>query len=70
MEAEEGTAGFETEMKQKAKEACSEKDRDASEADAYATASRRVGNRHDKPTALRAYFCPECRGWHLTKQVE
>lgn len=26
--------------------------------------------RHDKPAALRAYLCPECGGWHLTKQVE
>jgi hypothetical protein len=53
-----------------AKEACLEKDRHASEADAYAAASRRVGNGHDKPAALRAYLCPECNGWHLTKQVE
>jgi hypothetical protein len=57
-------------MKMPAKEVCSEKDRHASEADAYAAASRRVGNRNDKPAALRAYLCPECGGWHLTKQVE
>jgi hypothetical protein len=57
-------------MKKIEPKSCSEKDRHASEADAYAAASRRVGNRHDKPAALRAYLCPECKGWHLTKQVE
>jgi hypothetical protein len=57
-------------MNMPAKETCSEKDRHASEEAAYAAASRRVGNRHDKPAALRAYFCPVCNGWHLTKQVE
>lgn len=57
-------------MKTPAKEVCSEKDRHAPEADAYAAASRRVGTRHDKPAALRAYLCPECGGWHLTKQLE
>lgn len=57
-------------MKTPAKEVCSEKDRHDSEADACAAASRRVGNRHDKPAALRAYLCPECHGWHLTKDVE
>jgi hypothetical protein len=56
-------------MKTPAKEVCSEKDRHASEADAYAAASHRVGNRHDKPAALRAYLCPDCRGWHLTKHA-
>jgi hypothetical protein len=57
-------------MKTPAKEVCSEKDRHASEADAYAAASRRVGNWHDRPAALRAYLCTECGGWHLTKQVK
>jgi hypothetical protein len=43
-------------MKMPAKEVCSEKDRHASEADAYAAASRRVGNRNDKPAALRVFM--------------
>ena len=63
------TTGTKT-MKLKANDICSGKDRHDSEADAYAAASRRAGNRHDKPAALRAYLCPECHGWHLTKQVE
>jgi hypothetical protein len=46
-------------MKMRVEEGCSEKDRHDSEADAYAAASRRVGNRRDKPTALRAYLCPQ-----------
>lgn len=25
--------------------------------------------RHGRPDQLRAYACPECQGWHLTKQV-
>ena len=25
---------------------------------------------HNNAVALRAYLCPECYGWHLTKQVE
>jgi len=57
-------------MKTGAREACFEKDRHASEADAYAAASRRVGNGHDKAAALRAYLCPGCGGWHLTKKIE
>lgn len=53
-------------MKPNAEEVCSEKDRHALEADAYAAASRGVGKRHDKPAAMRAYL----NGWHLTRQVE
>jgi hypothetical protein len=49
---DEARAGVESEkemqIKTPAKKVCSEKDRYDSEADAYATASRRVGNRHDK----------------------
>ncbi len=25
------------------------------------------GHRRHQPKDLRAYFCPACRGWHLTK---
>jgi len=56
VEAKKQIAEFK--MKPNAEEVCSEKDRQASEADAHAAASRRVGNRHDKPAALRAYLCP------------
>lgn len=26
------------------------------------------GHRKNRPDNLRAYPCPNCRGWHLTKQ--
>lgn len=25
--------------------------------------------RHGRPKDLRAYYCEECSGWHLTKQL-
>jgi hypothetical protein len=56
VEAKKEIAGFK--MKPNAEEVCSEKDRHALEADGYAAASRRVGKRHDKPAAMRAYLCP------------
>lgn len=30
---------------------------------------RRNRGRHGRPNALRAYACPICKGWHLTKKV-
>lgn len=29
----------------------------------------RSRRRRGKPVSLRAYACPHCRGWHLTKMV-
>lgn len=26
-------------------------------------------HRRNRPKALRAYPCPDCRGWHLTKSA-
>lgn len=26
----------------------------------------RRGNRRNRPTFLRAYYCHDCRGWHLS----
>jgi hypothetical protein len=28
------------------------------------------GHRRNRPDTLRAYHCPFCDGWHLTKQDE
>lgn len=25
--------------------------------------------RHGRPEKLRAYHCPDCNGWHVTKRV-
>lgn len=50
------------------------KDRHQSKSDAVVAASRivrqpkRKGGR-DKPYRLRAYKCPLCGDWHLTKRV-
>ena len=44
---------------------CGSKDRYSSEGDALAAVVRRGTS-----TPLRAYECPLCEGWHLTKRVE
>ena len=30
--------------------------------------NRALRRRKNRPDHLRAYFCEECRAWHLTKQ--
>lgn len=31
---------------------------------------KKVRGRHGRPKWLRAYFCDECRGWHITKGID
>jgi len=45
-------------MEMKTKEVCSEKDGQDSEAGSYATASRRVCNKHDKPASAESISLP------------
>jgi len=43
----------------------------ASKGEALATAARVLANpRNRSASALRAYHCPRCKGYHLTKQVD
>jgi hypothetical protein len=62
-------ARAELERRKTAEPPCKDKDRYGSQAEAYAVASYRIGTTLDKPAALRAYKCPDCGGWHLTKEV-
>jgi len=44
---------------------------DKKEATTFINFFRRTGRgRHGRPDDLRAYPCPNCRGWHLTKEVD
>lgn len=59
----------ERERRKTAEAPCKDKEKYGSEAEAYAVAAYRVGTTNDKPAALRAYKCPDCESWHLTKRT-
>jgi hypothetical protein len=48
---------------------CSDKTRYADKRDAQTAMNKfkTKRGRHGRPERLRAYACPLCRGWHLTK---
>lgn len=42
------------------------KHRYPSKKDALTAKNAALKRRHNRPKQLRAYPCPQCRGWHLT----
>jgi hypothetical protein len=62
-------AQAELERRKTAEPPCKDKAKFGSQAEADAVASYRVSNTPKKSAALRAYKCPECKGWHLAEQT-
>ena len=49
-------------------DSCGGKVRYASKKLAVTSKNRAMSRRRHRPKFLRAYPCPDCRGWHLTHQ--
>ena len=60
-------ARAELERRKTAGSPCKDEAKFGSQAEACAVASYRITNTLEKPGALKAYKCPECEGWHLSK---